>query len=374
MIPLNAPDLGPAEEAAVLDAIRSGWVGAKGPWIDRLEEGFCRVTGRRYAVACSSGTAALCLALRGLTCGSDHRVISQSYTCDAASLASWNVTGGPPIVLPVEDTTWSLSVGALSRWLDNQSNHGDIVVLLAHIYGVPARDTQEIVALCQRVGIPLVEDASEAHGATIGQRPVGSFGEVSVFSCRSEKLISGGQLGILVTDDAHIARRARQWGESGLSAHSVRYWSSVPGLNFQPSHLNAALASAQLARLPELLEARRRRHVGWRERLEKVPGIRFQSDPHSGSSWWLTGIVLDYEFTQMRVHDLAAGLAEAGIESRPGFYSLYHLPHAAGGMVERCPVSERLLEQCLILPSGAGVGPAEQDFVVAEMLRLVGRA
>lgn len=374
-VPLNVPDLGELEEKFVLDALRSGWVGASGPYIDRLEEGFRRLTGRRHAVACSSGTAALWLALRGLTWGQGHRytVVVQSYSCDALANAPLNVTGRPPAILPVEDETWSLSALPLSRWLDKLSNHGDVCVILAHTYGVPARDTEEIAALCRRLGIPLIEDASEAHGATIGGRPVGSFGEVSVFSCRSEKLVSGGQLGILTTDDGDIARRARQWGESGLPAHSVRYWSSVPGLNFQPSHLNAALACAQLARLPELVEARRRRHEGWHQRLEKIPGLRLQDDPSGGAVWWLTAVEIGPEFSSIRASDLALALADVGVDTRPGFYPLYFLPHAAAGQVEPCPVSERLLERLLILPSGAGVGEAEQDYVVQEMLRIAGR-
>ena len=379
MIPLNQPDLGPAEEAAVLDALQSGWV-TGGAYVTKFEEAFCRLTGRRHAVACSSGTMALWVAAKalGLRIPREHEpevdfLVSGAYTCDAVANVAVSVIGRPPSVLPVEEDTWGLSIDALARWLPGIGRDWKGAVVLAHIYGVPARDTVAIRALCRAQGVPLIEDCSEAHGAMLDGKPVGSFGEIAVFSCRGEKLVSGGQLGVALTDDDALSRRMRQYAESGLPSHRVRYWSTVPGLNAQAGNLHAALACAQLERLPELIKARVERHEGWRQRLAELPGIEFQK-PHGFPVWWLTAIVIGPEFTHMRVHDLAAGLGEAGVDTRPGFYPLYMLPHAASGMVEPCPVSERLLDRALILPSGAGVGEAEQDFVVAEMLRLVGRA
>ena len=370
MIPLNAPDLGDLEERYVLDALRSGWV-TTGPFVERFEAGFKRLTGRRHAVACSSGTSALFIALKALGAKPGDRVLCQAYACEALAHAVIWATGRPPILHDVDPHTWALRREGLEERL---VAHPEIVgVILAHTYGVPAQDTEKIVAVCRAKGLWLVEDGSEAHGASLDGEPIGARGEMAIFSCRGEKVISGGQLGIIVSDDESLARRARQWVENGLPASTVRFWATVPGFNNQPAHHNAALGRAQLQRQPELQAKRRAVHKGWRDRLEGTSGIWFQIG-HGEPAWWLTALLLGQEFSGLLPQDLGVALRQRGVETRCGFYGLHRMPHIApdcgAGPFE---VTDMLLRRLLILPSGPTITPAQQDEVVRHLWEIVGR-
>ena len=367
-IPVNRPWIGPTEEGCVLDALRSGWV-TTGPYCDRLEEEFARWVGRKYAVACSSGTAALWLALKAFGVTGD--VLTQAYACDAVANATINATGSAPIVVDVDKETWGLAAnGTEAELLDDRRRIQ--AVILVHSYGVPARDTERIVELCKQRGIPLIEDASESHGAILGGAKVGTFGTAAVFSLRGEKNLSGGQLGIVLTDDRDLAALVHQYAHNGLPSDAVRYWSSVAGMNFQPSNLNAALACAQLSRAEALVAAKVRVHEGWRHAFRDTPYVEFQA-PHGSPSWWLTAIIID-ESVGMLPQDLALALLERGIATRPGFYPLSWLPHCRqrpGSLP--IPVSERLLRQVLVLPSGYDVSMDDQERVATAIKEIVGQ-
>ena len=371
MIPLNAPDFGALEEQYVLDALRSGWV-TTGPYVERFERAFAAFTNRRHAVACSSGTAALWLALMALRLPQGVPVLTQTYTCDAVLNAALRATAASPLVVDVDEDTWGMRADHAEEIFQKQRISA---LSFAHIYGAPCRDTADLLGLARTYGVPVIEDASEAHGAAINGAPVGSFGEISVFSCRGEKVVGGGQLGVAVTDDAALARRVRQFSENGLPAKTVRYWSTVPGLNCQPAHLNAALACAQLERIKELLASRRAIHDGYVARLAGYAGLRCQrTRPSDDSAWWLTGVLLEPAFTAMLPQDLGAALAERGIQTRPGFYGLHRLPHAGDVGPGPWPMADRLLERLLILPSGPTVTPEQQDEVVEAIMEITGRA
>lgn len=367
MIPLNQPWFEEDDEQAIVLAFRSGWVTGTGEYIDRLHEGFRALTGRAHAVACSSGTSALWLVLAALRLPAGAGVVVPTYTCDSLANVPLNL-GLRPVPVDVEPETWGLSLAALTA-VDEPTLAAVRAVVLVHTYGVPARDTEALLAYAAQRGWRVVEDASEAHGARLGDRPVGSFGTASVFSCRGEKTVSGGQLGIVVTDDARLARHMRQWAENGLPSRTVRFWSTVPALNMQPSHLNAALAVAQLARLDTHVARRATVHTGWRQRLAPI-GFRFQSR-HGEPAWWLTGALLP-DRVGMLPQDLGAALAERGVPTRPGFYPLSLLPHVAPLGGPPYPMAETLLRRLIVLPSGAGVGPREQDEVTEAIVEILG--
>lgn len=383
-VPLNTPDLGETERLAILDAYATGWV-TSGKFVDEFESRFAELCHRRFAIACSSGTMALYIALSALGVKPGQRVLMPAYTCAAAAHAAVVVTGKPPLCGDVDPETWGLCARPTpdenARWeaegrlwpfmaLLGRAELG--AVILAHTYGVPARDTLEIERACRERGMPMIEDASEAHGAAIGARPVGSFGIVSALSCRGEKTISGGELGVVLTDDAAIAQRARQWTHNGIPAPEVRFWLTVPALNAQPSHLNCALACAQLGRLDELVGLRKKVHHGWARRLREIPGITFQGE-HGHPAWWLTAILIDRRFTAMVPQDLMTALRARGIETRPGFYPVPDLPHLRDPENPPCPVADDLLRRMLIVPSGPRITGEDQDYVVDQIMEIVGR-
>ena len=384
-VPLNSPSFTVSEETAIVAAFRSGWVTAAGKYVDELEARFAALCRRKYAVAVSSGTSALVVALSALGVHAPKRVLMQSYTCEAAAHAVVATTGRPPLCVDVEPETWGMQANPTmeeaQRW-DGEGRlwpilamleRGDLgAVILAHTYGVPSRDTLEVERLCEVRGIPLIEDASEAHGAWIDHRPAGAFGDVSILSCRGEKTVSGGNLGVVLTDDPTIARRAKQWAHNGLPADAVRFWATVPALNHQPSHLNCALACAQLERLDELVDRRQKVHDGWRCRLDGIEGLTFQGE-YGRPAWWLTAVLIDRRFTAMLPHDLMTALKARGIETRPGFYPCNLLPHLRDADNPEAPVAEDLLRRMVVLPSGPTLTAADLDYVTEAIMEIVGR-
>ena len=360
MIQVNSPDLGDLEQAYVLDALRSGWI-TSGPYLDRFERDFAAWVGCRHAVAVCSGTAALWAALMALDLPARATVVVPAFACDALANAVL-VAGHQPLVLDVEGLTWGLSHEQLAGGAFPEPG----ALILVHTYGVPALDTARIAAWCREHRVPLIEDASEAHGATLDGRRVGSFGDIGVFSWRGEKVMGAGQFGVVMTDSDDLARRVRLAVDNGMPSPAVRYWSVTPSLNLRPPHLSAALACAQLERADELVAARRRVHQGWRAALAGLPFV-FQQ-PHGEPVWWLTAVDIS-RATRMLPQDLLTALHAQGIEGRPGFYPLGDLPHVVGGPA---PVARRLLETLLVLPSGPRITEAEQGQVVQTLTEILG--
>lgn len=375
-IPLNKPSIGHLEEEYVVDALRSGWV-TTGAYVDKFESEMCALTGRKYAVACSSGTAALYLVLKAYIPGRSGRVIVPAYTCDAvcnAVLASGNTLD----TIDVEPETFGLDSVKVDQAVRPEA------IILAHCYGVPCRDSLNIEKWAKSMDILLIEDASEAHGAKYWDgRAVGSLGGFSVMSFRGEKTLSGGQLGIVLTDDREDALKIRQWSHNGLSSSNVRFWATEPALNMQPSNLNAALACAQIKRLPELMKKRADVHNIWVDMFEPHCNVLgsgssslFQDEgPHS-PSWWLTAIRLSL-ITKMLPQDMGLALAARGIETRPGFYPLGWYPHVINKAhavlyPKPTPVSESLLRELLILPSGPDITVEQQAQVVSAIGQISG--
>mgnify|MGYP001618141012 FL=1 len=369
MIPVNRPSITDLERQYVADALGSGWL-TRGAYVDRFQAEFAAFCGRRHCVAVSSGTVALWAALTALELP-DGAVAVPAYTCDAVGNAARIVTGWRPRAVDAEAETWGMDAGGLREALDGLSGPVRAAVLV-HTYGVPARDTLAIEALCAERGIPLIEDGSEAHGARLGGRPAGSFGRCAVFSLRGEKILAGGQMGCVAMGDPALAERVRYYAENGLPfPNRLRYWSTGPGLNLLCSNLHAALALAQLHRADELIAARRRVHAGWRDALGAMPGLSFQA-PHGDPIWWLTAIRIGPAFTRLDPRDLAAALAEAGVETRPGFTPLSWMPHLERG--DETPVADALYRSLLVLPSGPDVTAEDQARVKAALLRVTGRA
>lgn len=359
MIPVNAPDLGPLEEQYVLEALRSGWI-TGGPFVERFERDFAAWVGARHAVACCSGTAALWAAVMALDLPVWADIAVPAFACDALANAVL-VAGHRPLVLDVEGLTWGLSYEQLDRGVFPVG-----ALILVHTYGVPALDTRPIAEWCRARRVPLIEDASEAHGATLDGQRVGSIGDLGVFSLRGEKVLGAGNFGAVVTDSDDLARRVRLAVDNGLPSQAVRYWSVAPSLNLRPPHLSAALACAQLERADELVAARRRVHHAWRDVFAGLPFV-FQQ-PHGEPVWWLTAVDI-CRATRMLPQDLIAALHARGIEGRPGFYPLDSLPHVGGPST---PVARRLLESLVVLPSGPRTTEAEQRQVVQAVTEILG--
>jgi len=350
--PVAEPAIGALEEQYVLDAVRSGWVSSLGRYIGDFEADFASYCGCRHGVATSSGTTALHLALVCLGVGPGDEVIVPTLTF-AATASAVSYTGAAPVFVDADPRHGCVDPVALQQAISSRTR----AIIPVHLYGHPA-DMDPILAAAAEHGVPVVEDAAEAHGALYRGRRVGSLGKVGVFSFYGNKLITTGEGGMLVTDDAELAQRARFLRDHGMSSER-RYWHPVIGFNYRLTNLQAALGLAQLHRIDEFLARKREIFTWYQEALASDTGIQLSAElPWARNAFWLTCALLPDGAAQATVMD---ELKARGIDSRPFFHPMHTLPpykdsfrtvslDGAG-----CPVAERLADRGINLPSSVSL-------------------
>lgn len=356
-LPVAEPSVGEREVAYVHEAVASGWVSSIGAFVDRFEQDFAAFCGTRHAVAISNGTDSIFLALRAMGIGPGDEVVVPALTFAAVGAVVHHV-GATPVLADVHPDHWNLDPVAVERALTPSTK----AVIAVHLYGHPA-DMDPILALCRPRGIAVIEDGAEAHGARYKGRTVGSIGDVGSFSFYGNKVITTGEGGALVSDDAELLARVRHWKDHAMSPER-RYYHTEAGYNCRMTNLQAALGVAQLERAPELL-AWRARLLGWyRDALADVPGLTL--NPHL--DWaepvnWLVCAVLEPALAPTRDRLLAA-LRTQGIDTRPFFVPMADLPPyaaclAVGADGEGAPVAAWLGAAGFNLPTSERVTEAD---------------
>jgi dTDP-4-amino-4,6-dideoxygalactose transaminase len=370
---LSPPDVGDAEREAVDAAIRSGWVAPAGPDLTAFEEEVAAVGGRAHGVGLASGTAAIHLALLHLGVGPGDDVIASTFTF-SASVNPIVYCGARPVLIDSEPNTWNLSPDLLAEELAERARRGTQAkaVVVVDLYGQCA-DYDRILAVCAEHGVPVVEDAAEAIGATYQGRPAGSFGAVGVFSFNGNKIITTSGGGMLVTDDADLATHARHLATQARDP-APHYEHSEIGFNYRLSNLLAALGRAQLASLPGKIARRRAINARYREELGRLDGISVQSiaDGHEPNCW-LTCITVDPEVTGVIPEDLRLALEAEDMEARPTWKPMHLQPVFADAPKRVDGTSERLFTTGLCLPSGSAMSRDDQDRVIAVLVDQLSR-
>ncbi len=349
---LSPPDVGPLEESYVLRAIRSGWVAPLGPEVEAFEREVADRVGTAGALALNSGTSALHLALLALGAGPGSVVVAPTMTFAATANAAV-YTGAEPVFVDCDPATGNMDVAALAEMLGLLRRSGEKVaaVLIADMFGTCA-DYDALLPVCEAAGVPVVEDAAQALGATYRGRPAASFGRLSALSFNGNKIITTSGGGMLLSDDEALLARCRHLATQ--AREPVPHYEHVDvGYNYRLSNLLAALGRAQLHRLDGMM--RRRRLV--RERYAKlfsgVPGVRLLGDGDEGSNCWLTSIVVDPERTGWAAAELGAHLSARDIETRHVWKPMHRQPVFAGCRSVVTGASDRLFAQGLTLPSGS---------------------
>lgn len=357
-IPVYEPDLGAREREYVLDCMDSGWISGIGKYVSRFEEAFSAFCDVSYAIATCNGTVAIDLALATLDVGPGDEVITSNLTFAATANAIRHV-GAMPVFVDSEPETWNIDPNRIEEAITPATK----AIVVVHLYGHPA-DMDPILAIAAKHGLFVIEDAAEAHGALYKKRRVGSLGHVACFSFYGNKLITTGEGGMLVTDNAGLAERARFL--RGQAMHSaLPYYHPEVGYNFRMTNLQAAIGVAQMERADALI-ARKRQVAHWyAERVNRLPGIDFSPEAMwATSTYWMNSILVRPE-SGLTVSGVRAQLAKAGIETRPFFYPMNTLPpyiHALA--VRHYPVSERLGKQGINLPSSPRLDEATVAYVI----------
>ncbi|MEW5898334.1 MAG: LegC family aminotransferase [Bacillota bacterium] len=345
-IPLDAPNIGELEKQYVFRALESGYVSSIGPLVGEFEERFARYVGTRYAVATVNGTAAIHLALRLLGIGPGDEVIVPALTF-IATANPVVYAGATPVVVDVDPLTWNIDPDEVERAVTGRTR----AVIPVHLYGNPP-DMSRLMDIARRYCLYVIEDAAEALGATYNGKHVGTFGEIGIFSFNGNKVITTGGGGMLVTNDPDLAVRARQLINQGRAFDTMEYEHFEIGYNFRLTNIQAALGLAQMERLEQFLNAKRRNAALYRELLRDVPGLEWQQElPEGRSSWWMFSILVDDGVFKRDRHTVAEGLRAAGIQTRPLFLPLSRQPAYAGYDLKTCPVAESLHRRGLNLPS-----------------------
>lgn len=375
-IPVMRPWLGEEEAAAAAAAVASGWV-AQGPRVAEFEQAFAAAIGVDHAVAVSSCTAGLHLALLVVGIGPDDEVVVPSLSFIATANAARYV-GATPVFADVDAATLNLTPETVAPVLTERTK----AVILVDQGGVPA-DLEAMRKLCEPRGIVIVEDAACAAGAKYQGRPVGAGAFLAAFSFHPRKLLTTGEGGMVLTPDADVASRLRRLREHGMDVSATqRHASRQPviehyletGYNYRMTDIQAAVGLVQLAKLGRMVERRRELAARYQQELADIPGIRTIQDPEYGrtnyQSFW---VQLPDDFPISR-DDLLRVLADQGISARRGIMAAHTEPAYLGIPASPLPVTDRMTSSSLILPLFHEMSRDEQDLVISVIRAAASRA
>jgi perosamine synthetase len=368
------PWLGEEEARAAAEAVSSGWV-AQGPRVAAFEEAVAARVGAAHGVAVSSCTTALHLSLDVLGVGPGDEVIVPSLSFIATANAARYV-GATPVFADVEPATQNLSPDTIKQVLSPRTR----AVILVHQAGAPA-DVEAVHALCDPLGVAVVEDAACAIGSTYHGRPIGAGSDLVTFSFHPRKVITTGEGGMVMTARADWAERLRRLREHGMNVSAAaRHVASSPvleryletGYNYRMTDIQAAVGLVQLDRLDAIVARRRELAARYRERLAEVPGLVMADDPPYGTTTFQSFWVLLGDDVPVGRDQLLQRLLDHGISARRGIMAAHLEPAYADLPRAELPVTERLTTRSLILPLFHAMTEREQDQVVA-VVRDAGR-
>lgn len=362
---LSPPHLGRHELNYLHKAIEDNWVAPVGPNIDGFERDLGEFTGRQHAVALTSGTAAIHLALLLLGVGPGDEVIVPSFTF-VATANPVRYVGAEPVFVDSEPTTWNLCPERLREALTERQRLGRRVraIIVVHLYGMPAR-LGEVQAVAEEFGVPVLEDAAEALGSRYQGQPLGSFGAVSVLSFNGNKIITTSGGGALLTDNAEWAARARFLATQARDA-APHYQHSEQGYNYRLSNLLAGIGRGQMELIEERVKRRRDIYAQYCELLKPLEAVQVGPTEPAGlrSNRWLTTILLHPDLTDRTPEDLRQHLERHNIEARPLWKPLHLQPLFAAASTYGGAVCADLFSRGLCLPSGSAMTDADVHRVV----------
>lgn len=377
-IHLSRAQVTEVEEHLVLEALRSGWIAPLGPMVDRFEKEMAERCGVEAALALSSGTAALHLALLIEGAGPGKVVVLPSMTF-AASANAVVYTGAEPVFVDSVADDANLDVDLLVSAVDILLAEGrDIACVVAVDLFGRCVDYSRLVPELERRGVPLVEDAAEAVGARHAGSAAGSFGHSAALSFNGNKVMTTSGGGMLLSDDTDLIERARYL--STQARQPVPWYEHTEvGYNYRLSNILAALGVAQLSRLDEMIAVRRRHREHYAEAFDEVPGLRILGhtapDANADDNYWLTCLIIDPELVpnaDTNVDTILSKLGAEEIEARHLWKPMHLQPVHKASRSFVTGVSERLFANGLILPSGSELTDGDIDRVISSVAAIVG--
>ena len=367
---LSSPHMSGGELPLIHEAFAENWIAPLGPHVDAFEAELAAQTAREHCAVLSSGTAALHLALILCGVGPGDEVYCASLTF-AATANPIAYLGATPVFFDSEATTWNLDPDLLADALAAAARRGKLpkAVIAVDLYGQPAQ-LDRIADACRAHGVPLIEDAAEALGASSAGRPCGSFGDFSILSFNGNKIITTSGGGALLSTDGEAIAKARFLATQARDP-APHYEHSQIGYNYRMSNVCAAIGRAQLRVLGDRVAARRANFDAYRLALGELPGVDFMPQAEGTfSNRWLTCLTLDPARFGCDREAVRLALAEDNIEARPVWKPMHLQPVFRDARMVGGEVSERLFALGLCLPSGSNMSADDRNRVIAIVRRM----
>ena len=375
---LSSPHLGDEEVAFVDEAFKTNWIAPLGPNVDGFERELAAHVGIGHAAALSSGTAALHLGLVLLGVKAGDTVFCSSLTF-VASCNPILYCGATPVFIDAEPQTWNMSPAALERAFETTRRDGRLprCVIVVNLYGQSA-DMDALLPICERYGVPVLEDAAESLGGHYKGRSSGTFGRIGAYSFNGNKIITTSGGGMLVADDADLVVRARKLSTQAREP-AAHYQHSEIGFNYRMSNVLAGIGRGQLRVLSQRVAQRRHVFERYRQALVDRPDIQWMPEPEGfQSTRWLTCLTLCGPAARQRCAAVIQHLERHCIEARPVWKPMHLQPlFADAAYFSHAPdqdVSSELFHHGLCLPSGSNTSEEQQDRVIVQLRRALAQS
>lgn len=367
-VPVNEPLLDGNEKKYVMECLKTGWISSEGQFVTKFEESFAAKVNRKYGIAVCNGSAALDAAVVALNIGKDDEVIIPDFTIISCA-ASVIRAGAKPVLVDADPITWNMDVNQIESKITSKTK----AIMVVHIYGLPT-DMDPVINIADRYGLKIIEDAAESHGQTYNGKPCGSFGDISCFSFYPNKHITTGEGGMILSDDPIIAERCRSLRNLCHSPEK-RFVHYELGWNLRMTNIQAAIGLAQLERLEEHIIRKRMIGKMYDEGFKDLRNIQLPmlKTSYAENIYWVYGIILRDEIKD-NADGIIKRLFQEKIGTRPFFCPMHMQPVLKKLQMvsdENFPVSQRLYERGLYLPSGLGNTDEQIYRVISSVINIL---
>jgi perosamine synthetase len=375
------PEICGNEWKYVKECLDTNWVSSVGSYVDRFEKMVAERAGTKYAIATVNGTAALHIALLLAGVETDDEVVVSSLSFIAPANAI-RYAGAWPIFIDAEPRYWQMDPAAVvdfleecCRWdgheLRNRRTGRRVrAILPVHILGHPA-DLDPILEVAAKYSLPVIEDATEGLGARYREKSLGGIGHVGCFSFNGNKIITTGGGGMLVTNNAEWAARAK-YLTTQAKDDPIEYVHNAIGYNYRLTNLLAAMGCAQMEQLDTFVDAKREIARHYRGTLDSLPGIRVPEGAIGAfSTFWMYTVLIDETQSHIDSRELLRQLASCNINARPLWQPLHRSPAHSPSGSPSCPNSEELHNKAISLPCSVGLTRSAQNHVIETVARLL---
>jgi perosamine synthetase len=377
-IPLSVPHISGKAKEYVNDCLDSGWVSSVGGYVDKFEDYCARYLGKKYAVACVNGTAALHVSLMVSGVEADDEVIIPSLTFAAPAFAV-RYTGAYPVFMDVDRNFWQIDVDKVSDFLRNECVYKDgacinlrtrrriKAIIAVDILGHPV-DIDALLNLAHEYGLVVIEDNAESLGSDYKQYKTGARAQITCLSFNGNKVVTAGGGGMLLTDVKEYAQKAK-YLTTQAKDHPLEYIHHDVGYNYRLTNLQAALGFSQMEQIDSYISTKRAIARRYEQGLGGIPGIKLMKQaPWAKSSYWLYTILLDKNMCNRR--QCLELLEKEGIQTRPLWHPLYSLKPFQDCYAYNVSVVDQLYESALSIPSSVNLSASDQEFVIGAVRRL----